>query len=398
MPLVVMCMALFLFACYRETTPEGPTSGLEAPAEEPRVRIALTEAAPAVKLTQLLGSWKLEGQAGDQTLGVALFGPLQLVIETFQGRLVAHDGSETHSFPGATELRLVALPSAADDPVDPVFEFEGRTYRGDLRVRTRADGMLQLINSIGIEAYLPCVIGHEMPISWSDSALHAQAIAARTYALATLKPHADYDLFADTRSQVYRGVIAEDAKARRIVEETRGMVVTWNGDLIVTYFHSTCGGDTVPASWIFSWVKEDTAPLMGAGDCTCQPSKYYRWSQTVDLRQTPNELVLELPLRSVTVDHWPRGQYVKQVHFTDAGGEVTTANGWDTRRIFGLKGYAFDVAVGDGGHTLEFEGRGWGHGVGMCQFGAEGYSKQGWTGKQILEHFYPSAQVESLGY
>ena len=392
-----LLLLLALFACVRELPPPGasqPTTRASARQGEPRVRVALLEKAPQVTVT-LAEAWRLEAEEGGRTE----VPPGQLVLRVEGGALVA-SGAVQAAFPGARSVVLrPAIPAPAGEPA-PAFGLGERRYRGELELRPLEGGALLAIDHVGIEDYLAGVLAHEMPIRWADAAVEAQAIASRTYALAELKPGQPYDLKADVRSQVYGGVTPEDERARSIVGRTRGRVLTWKGELITAYFHSTCGGDTVPAPWIFPWEKEEKAPLMGASECRCQPSKKYRWSVTVDLAKpgAVKDLVLELPLREVTLEHWPRGGYVRSMRIVDAGGDVETLSGWDARRAFGLDGYAFEAALAPDGRGITFTGRGWGHGVGLCQWGARGFAEEGRAADEILRHYYPGAQLETHLY
>ena len=382
-------LCLGLAACYlgRGRTRPGPPSSRDVP----RVRVALVDGAPRVAVGGLEGLWRIEPSVGD---AYVLDGPEALEAAPLPGARGLSLGERTLPEADAVTLR----PLGQDPHGEPAFELDGRRYRGRLTLR-RVDASLRAINSVGVEDYLAGVIGHEMPIRWHDAALRAQAIAARTYALTNLQPGQDHDLQADTRSQVYRGVMAEDERARRLVGETRGQVVAHGDDLVVTYFHSTCGGDTVPARWIFPWVERDSEPLSGVGGCVCQASRFHRWTKEVDLSAVGSyALVLELPLREVRVELWPRGGYVRRMVLVEASGAETEVSGWEARRLFGLRSYAFEPTLGDDGQALAFEGRGWGHGVGMCQYGAEGLASQGWTAEEILARYYPGTRVESLGY
>ncbi len=360
---------------------------------EPRVRIALIEAAPEV-VVGLEGAWRAEPDVGEPLL---LEDAGDVTLRPLGGGLrgLALAAGSGVGFPEAGALTLRPVGADPLEPA-PAFVLGGRQYRGFLTVRLLADGALAAVSSVGIEDYLAGVIGHEMPISWEDAALEAQAIASRTYALANLKPDAPHDLLADVRSQVYRGVLAEDARARALVAATRGQVVAHGGDLVVTYFHSTCGGDTVPAPWIFEWVKQESEPLSGASDCPCQASRYYRWEAVVD----PAEKGLEvaLPLAKAEVTTRPRGGYVETLRLTGADGEVLELGHWEARRRLGLRSYAFEAQPAEGGAKLRLTGRGWGHGVGMCQFGANARARQGWDAEAILRHYYPGTTVDRLEY
>src|SRR3954447_9814093 len=117
------------------------------------------------------------------------------------------------------------------------------SYRGVLEFAPTAFKGLSVINSLGLDDYLQGVVPAESPASWPAEALQAQAIAARTYAITTAKSE-DFDHYADTRSQVYKGVGIEAASTNAAVAATRGQIVTYNGQPVVTYFFSTSGGKT----------------------------------------------------------------------------------------------------------------------------------------------------------
>lgn len=153
--------------------------------------------------------------------------------------------------PGARPLRLGGAP-----------------YRGELVVRSRA-GLMSAVNELRLELYLRGVVPYEMPNHWAREALRAQAVVARSYALATLKPGKIFDLHSDTRSQVYGGLRAETQRTNEAIGSTAGRVVLWGGRVATTFYHSTSGGKTVPAWEV--WPKADRVPyLRGVPD----PSDY----------------------------------------------------------------------------------------------------------------------------
>ncbi len=410
LPVLLSLTAGLLLACY--SMPPAATPPKAAPTTaagprvakwrgvEPPVRVALVESAPIVSFV-VPGPWRVLPDRGAE--GSLPDGAEVIVAATGEGLEVVAAGARL-LLPEATEVRFTPPKGAALSASGPGTVAVGaRRFHGDVVVRRlppkQGDSpAVRLVNHVGLEDYLAGVVGHEMPLSWSDAALHAQAICARTYALASLRPQSDHDVKADERSQVYRGVMAEDARARAMVDATRGMVLVWNGDIFTTYFHSTCGGDTVPAKWIFG--DADIEPLSGATGCRCQASRLYRWTETVDLALTQGarRWVLETPLREVKVQHFPRGGYVETVTFVDAGGDVVTEKGTDVRSALKLKAPAFEARLEPDGHTLVVEGRGWGHGVGLCQFGANGFAKEGKDADWILAHFYPGSKIEALGY
>ena len=128
------------------------------------------------------------------------------------------------------------------------FSLGGDRYRGRLQVRLLESGQLQAVNHLPLETYLTSVVGSEMPASWPQAALQAQAVAARTYALSALRSTAVYDLKATVASQAYRGVASETDSTRQAVSATRGQVLMQDGRLIQAVFHSSSGGSTASSS------------------------------------------------------------------------------------------------------------------------------------------------------
>src|SRR5204862_3816141 len=118
-----------------------------------------------------------------------------------------------------------------------------RPYRGQILVDL-VDGKLRAVNIVGLEKYLDGVVPSEMPSNWSPEALKAQAVAARSYALATRQVGAPFDVFSDTRSQMYLGLAHESASTTAAVNATKRQVVLYNGTVATTYFSSTSGGKT----------------------------------------------------------------------------------------------------------------------------------------------------------
>jgi len=134
----------------------------------------------------------------------------------------------------------------------------GGTYRGTLELLPGAAGGVTAVNSLPIDPYVQGVVAGEMPSSWAMAALRAQAVTARTYALATRKRGGSFDQYPDTRSQVYRGVRGESARSNRAVRDTSGKILTYDGEPAVTYYFSTSGGRTenVELSFLGSAPKE----------------------------------------------------------------------------------------------------------------------------------------------
>jgi stage II sporulation protein D len=149
-------------------------------------------------------------------------------------------------------------------------------YRGSIEVRLDGGGVTA-INELDMDSYLRGVVAGEMPSSWPLEALKAQAVAARTYALATRKTDGAFDQYPDTRSQVYRGVTGESVRSDAAVRDTAGRIVTYGGVPAVTYYFSTSGGHTENVE--YSFVGSLSKPwLVGVPDPYDTQSPYHRWT------------------------------------------------------------------------------------------------------------------------
>jgi stage II sporulation protein D len=182
------------------------------------------------------------------------------------------------------ERRRLASP-VRFSPGSAVLRLSGNPYRGLIRVRTRS-GLLSAVNHIGLEPYVKGVIAWEMPASWHRQALRAQAVVARTYGLVSRKSGAWFDLFDDTRSQVYGGVRAEHPRTNDAVNATRGEVVRSDGALAWTVYHSTSGGMT--ASRRDEWGPPGIPYLVSVDDPHDDLSPHHRWGSTDGDDDCPN--------------------------------------------------------------------------------------------------------------
>ncbi len=281
---------------------------------------------------------------------------------------------------------------------------DGTAYRGDLVVRALASdkerGVL-VVNRVNLEEYVAGVVGSEMPLLFPEAALRAQAIASRTYGLHAWRARlgageALFDVMDDQSSQVYKGLANETDRARQVTLDTLGVVLAYRGRVLNAYFHSTCGGETIPAAWVFG--DASIPPLMGGPCGFCTDSKYYRWRHEERRADLQAKLAKEgFPVAAVSkvevIERGPGG-HVATARVLHPGGELRI-KGTRLRRVVGtssIRSTAFDVADG-GGETVVFEGKGWGHGVGMCQIGARGMAKAGHDALAIVRRYYPAAEV-----
>ena len=305
-----------------------------------------------------------------------------------------------------------------DDPY--IFNLNGSDYRGKLRLIINPDAnSFDVINLVPPEPYLAGVVGAEMPGYWEPEALKAQAITARTYCFyikerfGTIR---DWDMKQTAAHQVYRGLAAESAQIWHAVNETKGQVITCkqSGDLediFPAYYSSTCGGHTENSKNVFG---DSYEPLTGVPCPYCQDvakPKFFFWP------------MIQIDETDITARLLQRYSQLKELgEITDITAVGQTDYGEFTRltkvKLHGSTGKSdflraedFRLAIDPTGRKLRsticqiiklsnkwafFSGRGWGHGVGMCQCGAQGMARDGNNAKQILSYYYPGSKIKSI--
>lgn len=275
---------------------------------------------------------------------------------------------------------------------DAGFRFDGTAFRGSVRLIARGD-LVRVVNVLPLEDYLRGVVPAEMHASWPLEALKAQAIAARTYTLASLDPSSDWDICATIDCQVYRGRDAEDPRSDLAIEETVGLVLTYGGAFARTYYHADSGGAV--ASSLEVWGRR--APYLVAIRDVPASSPHRRWRVRLDadaIRRSADAAgaaVGEVArLRVVSLSESGRATSV-EVAGTAGSAVLSGAQLRDALRSWGLKSTRFRM-VGD----LVAEGDGWGHGVGMSQYGARALAASGYAHWQILGFYYPGTALQRL--
>ena len=206
-----------------------------------------------------------------------------------------------------------------------------------------ADG-LAVVNVVTLESYLLGVVASEMPSDWKPEALEAQAIAARTYAVATRKPASSpYDLYPDQRSQVYRGLAGEGAPSSAAVDATAGQVVLYQGQPIVTYFSSSSGGRTAAVQESLPGV--DPAPyLVSVDDPFDTISPYHDWTLSLDDRDLSQKAVYPGLITGVQINSYPSGR-VNTVTFNGSAGPLVLSASLVRKRL-GLRSTWFTSTPG----------------------------------------------------
>ncbi|OGQ04412.1 MAG: hypothetical protein A2W61_03780 [Deltaproteobacteria bacterium RIFCSPLOWO2_01_44_7] len=309
-----------------------------------------------------------------------------LVTSTENGFKV---GSQTFSYP------VIKIGSRTE-----AVEIQGKQFKGWLEIKKDSNNQLLVLNELPLEDYLVGLVHGEIFSSWPEEAIKAQVVAARTYALFRQKQRrqsGSYDLESDTADQVYKGSLGttQDNIVKEAVDATRGEVL-WYLGMFPAYFHSTCGGQTEVAPRV--WGKKEISSSII--DHYCKDSPHQDWELTLSHHQLLNALknrgltgskIVSIQLERF--DDSPRNAMI--IIETDENNLYLKAT--DLRNTLGfknLKSTWFDVELNN--RHVVFKGTGYGHGVGLCQWGAKGMADQGADYKTILEHYYPKATLRKL--
>lgn len=277
---------------------------------------------------------------------------------------------------------------------------DGRRFRGDIDIIRKDNLKLEVINYIGLDDYLYGVLYHEVSHRWPLEVLKAQAIAARTFALYQAKQNKSqpYDLRSDIYSQVYGGRTSEKWSTTHAVDVTRGRVLAYNGDILPAYYHATCAGFTEDAVNLWN---VDLPPLKGVSCNFCVYSPHYKWTKNIalwDLARKLKDANYKIDkIASVNILSKNRSGRVDKLEIKDDTGVAIVLTGKDFRQMMGpneLRSTKFDSSIK--GNNLVLSGFGWGHGVGMCQWGAFEMAKQGKKAEEILQYYYPGAEITTI--
>jgi stage II sporulation protein D len=215
-----------------------------------------------------------------------------------------------------------------------------RPYRGRIEVDV-VDGKLRAINIVGLEQYLYGVVPSEMPSNWAPEALKAQAVAARSYALATKKVGAPFDAYADTRSQMYLGISHEAVSTTAAVDATRRQVLLYGGKIATTYFSSTSGGQTESSQ---AWIGTALPYLVSVPDPYDDISPYHNWGPVpVTAKTIAKSLKVTGPITDATATPGPSGRVGKLSLVTPLA--AVQVSGTKLRSAIGLRSTWFTFGM-----------------------------------------------------
>ncbi|MBD3321512.1 MAG: SpoIID/LytB domain-containing protein [Chitinivibrionales bacterium] len=351
---------------------------------------------------------------------VTLHGPRRNDRRTVRGRIAIEASSSENRVllsAGSGNKREVAVPCTLLSESEYNFiELDDGTYRGAMIIITEKTGKLSLVNYLDVEDYLrgvvPLEIGHRK-INEIE-AVKAQAVAARTYTYRKIsdKQHAPFDLVATVADQVYGGVNAESRMCDKAVRLTEGLVMTCRDSLIFAYYHSTCGGKTANIEDV--WKKPQQPYLQSIRDCDengkayCSISKYYNWTETWPARtlssiinRNGGDSGCRGTIKGMKIKwRYSCGRIAGLVVHTSQG--TCTLSGDKIRFVFRrnsagnpiLRSCNFRIVSGNS-RTVTIEGRGYGHGVGMCQMGAVGRARAGQRFEEILAAYYSGIELKT---
>jgi SpoIID/LytB domain protein len=279
------------------------------------------------------------GKTGRKELRVLLAEGRRAVTVSSTAPFTAVDATgATYRLPqGPLTLRSdLALPSEAGpettSAVQPLvikpakkalLALDGRAYRGKLEIVPQGE-FLRVVNVVALESYLQGVVAGEVPYGWPDEALRAQAVAARSYALASLVKGKPFDLYADVRSQVYLGVAGEKASTTQAVAATAAEVVLYGGKVATTYYFSTSGGKTASALDVFGF---NVPYLVSRPDPWDKASPYHRWGPILlGARTMQAKLAVDARVVDASATPTPSGRLRSLVVQTTAGAETVPAS------------------------------------------------------------------------
>ncbi len=314
-----------------------------------------------------------------------------------------------------TDNRTVILP---DDP--HIFKINGDDYRGKLQFIINPDRhSFDVVNLVPLEPYLASVVGAEMPNYWEPAALQAQAIAARTYCL-YIKRHfgtkRKWDVRKTQANQVYLGVASESIQTWNAVYRTYGEVLVCkhpagNEDIFPTYYSSTCGGHTENSEHVFG---DSFEPLVGVPCPYCKDvakASFFFWPMAQFDKATVTtklfkrysslkrlgEITNIIPARQSNYGKFSRLTLVKLLGST---GKSDSLRAEDLRLTIDPTGNKIKSTIckiiNMGDKWAFLSGRGYGHGVGMCQCGAQAMARGGKNTRHILSYYYPGSKIISV--
>lgn len=266
----------------------------------------------------------------------------------------------------------------------------GTHYLGNIDV-LRGKNSLYLINELSLEEYIKNVVSAEVGTNWDMEALKVQAVISRTYAMYQKNQNSknmNYDITSSVLNQVYKGS-SFDTRISYAVMDTEGEVLTYNGNLIEAFYHSTSGGKTEDPAEVFG----KSYPYLKPVESNCELSPYWIWERRIPVEEIEKALSIK-GISNIQIKSYTSTQRVKTVDVFNSEGILNVASK-DLRKMLGWSRLpSTNFTISRDNENYVFDGKGYGHGVGLCQWSALEMSREGMTYKQILDYFYPGTKLE----
>jgi len=278
------------------------------------------------------------------------------------------------------------------------LSLNSKKYKGDFFLREHRS-QLEFVNEVGGLSYIASLLNSEVNATFPQEALKAQAIAARSYALATAadrrKSGSFYDLKNDERDQMYEGSAKEDSLTRKIAEQTQGQLLFHNGEVLKAYYHAANGGFSELPQRVWGESHYDQGAYESRVSPVDRDHVPFHWK--IQMSSAMGSVMKGIgKILDIKVVKKTQSGRVHQVKFLGSLG-AKTLSGREFRRLFGkrwVKSSYFKIVPSKNSWT--FKGKGFGHGVGMSQLGAKKLAKQGKSSTEILKHYYPNADLHKV--
>lgn len=272
------------------------------------------------------------------------------------------------------------------------IEMNKKAFRGNLELYGGKE--IIVVNVLSLDDYLVGLMNMEISSRWHMEVLKAQAVVARTYALyrKEIKKGELYHLESSVMDQVYEGGNVEDVASAIAVFSTKGEILVYDGKIIPAFYHSTCGGHTESSKEVWGFYHPS---LKGVKCDFCIDSPNYSWGYRVSLRELENLIGIKGIVGVDIVERTSTGRVKKLIIRTGNGNH--RISGSDLRKSVGyenLKSTNFSVSFSGG--DIIFKGKGSGHGVGLCQWGAKKMAEMGYNYREILQFYYPGSRIKIL--
>lgn len=282
------------------------------------------------------------------------------------------------------------------------IKVNGRGYRSSLILIKKSKYRFTVINRLDLEEYLYGVMLPEISPNWPEETLKAQAIISRTYALKNLTKHSgeNFHLCDSVHCQVYFGLAGESPRTNKAVDTTRGVILVYQDEPIDAFFHSICGGYTEKPSNV--WYSSHNPEYLEGVKCKfCEDDPRYYWEYSLSKKKIVSVLKKKgypiKEIKKIEIYKEGNGGRVSKMRITDGRGKKYILSTNQFRLFFGqenIRSTFFEIKTYS--DVYQFKGKGWGHGVGLCQWGARGMGLQGYDYKEIIKYYYPGTKLKKV--